>query len=86
MAKEGKHNSRKRTARELSGTIFGKMAESKFSRDGLERQRNKQLGIGPASPVRRIDPATGEVIEVIAPASKPSVPRRRRKWDNFDLL
>ncbi len=45
--------------------------------------RNKRLGghIGKASDVRRIDPETGEVIEVIKPqeAAKGATPKRRGK-------
>lgn len=67
----------KRAIRRTDGTVFFRIGESK-----LERHRLKKLGgnTGAASGVRRIDPQTGEVIEVISRSAieKMEPPKFRR--------
>jgi len=48
-------------------------------RTRMRAERDRQIigSHGPASPCKRIDPRTGEVIEVIAPSTKTSARRIR---------
>ena len=51
-------------------------ARAKAYRTRLRAERDRQIigSHGPASPCKRIDPQTGEVIEVIAPSTKTRAP------------
>jgi hypothetical protein len=51
-------------------------ARARAYRTRLRAERDRQIigSHGPASPCKRIDPQTGEVIEVIAPSTKTPAP------------
>ena len=43
----------------------------RYTKERMRYTTSRYGKLGPASPVRKIDPATGKVIEVIEPKSKP---------------
>jgi hypothetical protein len=53
----------------LRSRIRGRPRGRRLSEEALRKESEKQLygKLGPASPAKRIDPKTGEVVEIILP-------------------
>jgi hypothetical protein len=74
-----------RGAKATAGTVYHDLAFTKFKHAKLQKQRDRQLGtFGSASTVRRIDPATGEVVEEIAVYATPKIGKRKKAPKTLD--